>query len=263
MTKALRLLLQMENLSQFAASFEQEKKSDAPFDSREGEAQRLRAKIAGVLIRQSRIAASTSIEDCANRLQVSPEQLTAWEYGDVVPSPPQLDRLARCLNVPVSTFGPGLEPLEKEDDDAEDYQFLALRQRLLGGLLRAARDIKGISIERLSELTAIDSSLLQAYEYGEQAIPMRHLPALANSLDCDLDYFLESGRGLAAETGGESASTARAANIDDRPRIAVNQKTQGIIKLAVAFSQVPGEELQRIADALVSISRAESDSNGA
>jgi len=253
----------MEDLSQFAASVVREKQSHAPLDSREEEAMRLRVKIAGVLIRQSRLAASRSIEDCATRLGVSPELVTAWEYGDDVPSPPQLECLASYLNVSVSTLWQDHERIESEDVAAGHDQFLALRQRLLGGLLRVARDLKGMSIEQLSEMTAIDRGLLQAYEYGERVIPMDHLLVLANSLDRDLEYFLESGYALDAETEAEPAATASVANTEDKRRFPVDQKTQGIIKLAVAFSQIPSEELHRIADALLSISRAKSGSNGA
>jgi len=256
-------LLQMEDLSQFAASAAREKRSYAPPDSREEEALRLRAKIVGVLIRQSRLAASRSIEDCADHLGVSPELARDWEYGDSAPSPPQLQDLASYLNVPVSAFWQDNERVAFQDELAETDGAAALRQQLRGGLLRVARGLKGISLERLSEMTAIDRSLLQAYESGQRAIPMNHLLILANSLDRDLEYFLGGGQGSAPETEGETALTARAAKSEEECGVAVDRKTQGIIKLAVAFSQIPSEELQGIADALLAISRAESGSNGA
>ena len=253
----------MQDSSPLAAPAPQQNQSIASLHSREEEATRLRAKIVGVLIRQSRVAASRSIEDCARQLQVPPEQVSDWEYGDGVPSLPQLELLASYLNVPVNTFLQDNEIRAFENEVAENDQFVTLRQRLVGGLLRAARDLKGISIEQLSELTAIDGGLLQEYEYGQQVIPMNHLLTLANSLDQDLEYFLESGQDSDAETKDESASTAPFANSEDKRRFVVDQKTQGIIKLAVAFSQIPSEELHRIADALLSISRAKSGSNGA
>ncbi|MCY4538946.1 MAG: helix-turn-helix transcriptional regulator [Chloroflexi bacterium] len=240
-----------------------ERRSHASLDHREKEVLRLRAKIAGVLIRQSRMAASRSIENCANHLQVPPELVTAWEYGDDAPSPPQLERLASYLNVPPSAFWLHNEPLAFEDERAETDHLVALRQRLLGGLLRVARELKRVSFEQLSEVTAIDRGLLQAYESGERVIPMNHLLVLANSLDRDLDYFLGSGYGLDGETEAESAVTAPAVSSEGNRSLAVDRKTQGIIKLAVAFSQIPSEELHRIADALLSISRAKSGSNGA
>ena len=263
MTIELSQLLQMEDQSQFAASLARVTQSHTPLGSREAEAMRLRAKILGVLIRQRRVAASRSIEDCADHLQTPPELVTAWEYGDEAPSLPQLEHLASYLNVAVSAFWQYQESIAVEQDGPEHDQFVALRQRLLGGLLRAARDLEGISIEQLSELSAVDKDLLQAYEYGEQVIPMNHLLALANSLGRKLDYFLESGQELDAALEEVSASSASAANCDEKRRFAVDQKTQGIIKLAVAFSQIPGEELHKIADAILAISKAKSGSNGA
>lgn len=253
----------MEDLSQVAAPSARETASPAPLDQREDEALRLRAKIVGVLIRQSRVAESRSVEDCADRLQVSPELVTAWEYGEDVPSRPQLHGLAAYLNVPVGVFWRERELIEPEVDVADPDQFLALRQRLHGGLLRVARDLKGIDIEQLGEKTAIDSGLLQAYEYGERRIPMNHLLVLANTLDCDPDFFLESGHGLDADTEPEMSFTSHDDIAERKPKFAVDKKTQGIIKLAVAFSQIPDEELQSIADALLSISRAKSGAIGA
>ena len=253
----------MENLSPLATRAPQLSQNLTPLDIREAEAMRLRAKIVGVLIQQSRKAASRSVEDCARRLQVLPELVTDWEYGDDVPSLPQLELLASYLNVPVSMFWQENEPREFQEEVAENDQFVALRQRLLGGLLRAARDPMGITIEQLSELTAIDKSLLREYEYGEQVIPMNHLLVLANSLDRDLEYFLENEHNLDAGIEPENASSAAMANTDEQRRFADDQKTQGLIKLAVAFSQIPSEELHRIADALIALSRAKSGSNGA
>ncbi len=252
----------MEALLQFAVPA-------APLDHREAEAIRLRAKIVGVLIRRSRMAASLSIEDCAKCLQVSTEQISNWEYGDYLPGPPELKRLADCLKVPLSSFWQHQEPIElarcsrSSRASVENDQQLALRQRLRGGLLRAARELKGMSIQGLSDMSNIDCSLIRAYEYGERAMPPNHLRALANSLERDIDFFLAGAQdsGAILELGATTSPAPTSAEAEANH--AADQKTKGIIKLAVALSQIPSEELRGIADALTAISKAKSGGNGA
>src|SRR5690606_16356552 len=68
------------------------------------EAYRIRGKMIGVLLRDARLDAGRSLDDCARVLQVAPEDIEAWEFGDQVPSLPQLEILAYYLGVPVSHF---------------------------------------------------------------------------------------------------------------------------------------------------------------
>ena len=70
---------------------------DKPYDY--AESYRLRGKMLGVLIRDARISASRTVEDCARLLQVPSAQIMAWEYGDDVPSLPQLELLAYYLDI--------------------------------------------------------------------------------------------------------------------------------------------------------------------
>lgn len=253
----------MEYPPQIAATPAREKQSRAQHDSREEEAARLRGKIVGVRIRQCRMAASRSIEDCAEHLGVSPQLATDWEYGDRSPSQPQLERLSSYLNVSASTFLQGNEPAAIQDGCAKSDGLPALRQQLLGGLLRVARGIKGISIEQLSEITAIDRDLVQEYEYGERMIPINHLLILGNSLDRDPEYFLGNAQGTGVEAGGESAANSPESTSVNDSSLADDHTAQGIITLAIAFSQIPPEELRGIADALLLISNAKSGSSRA
>lgn len=58
------------------------------------EAYLIRAKMLGVMLRDARMAAARSLPDCAHMLRIEPSLLEAWEYGDEVPSLPQLELLA-------------------------------------------------------------------------------------------------------------------------------------------------------------------------
>src|SRR5690606_29217382 len=100
--------------SRLKATKEQEAARTSPKPVDVGESYRIRGKMLGVLLRDARQQAGRSLEDCARLLRVAPEQVEAWEYGDSVPSLPQLEILAYYLDVPVSHFW-GMNTLEGDD----------------------------------------------------------------------------------------------------------------------------------------------------
>ena len=63
---------------------------------------------------------------------------------------------------------------------------------MVGGLLRQAREEVGLSIEELSVTSGIEVSRIQAYETGDQGIPVHELSVLASGVNKNLNYFEES-----------------------------------------------------------------------
>jgi transcriptional regulator with XRE-family HTH domain len=94
---------------------------------------KLRAKKLGVLIRDARLAAGKSIEDCARILELSETTFNAYELGDASPSLPELELLAYYLNTPLEHFW-GDRSLSVDSRSARkiDFQLVALRQRMIG-----------------------------------------------------------------------------------------------------------------------------------
>ena len=174
------------------------------------EACRLRGKILGVLIRSIRLEAQRSLRECAEFLHVDNQLVEEWEFGDQVPSLPQLELLSRYLKSGADGYpdgGTGSQPSSRE-------QYLILRQRLIGAMLRAAREAMDLSIADLGAQTALDMDLLERYELGELQIPLSQLTALAQAVDQDLNYFVGTtgfapkGRNVrcAASDGGRKRS---------------------------------------------------------
>ena len=64
----------------------------------------IRAKKLGILIRDARIKSGKSIENCAQAMGLSPEELTAIEFGDMPATLPELEMLAYFLEVPLEHF---------------------------------------------------------------------------------------------------------------------------------------------------------------
>ena len=150
----------------------------------QGEARRIRGKLVGVLIRKTRLAAERSIAECADFLGVEPQLLESWEYGDSEPSLPQLELLSYFLNGRDST------PAGAQSADREAQgEYILLRQRLIGALLRAAREASDQPVEELSETVGLAAAQLTKFEFGEERITVSDLTALAQALGLDMNYF--------------------------------------------------------------------------
>lgn len=240
-------------MKQARAKKDAEKEGSAkPFDH--GESYRLRAKMLGVLIRDARLNAARTLEDCARLLRVQPHVIESWEYGDDVPSLPQLELLAYYLDVPVSHFW-GQNTLEKEREVALDVQqqYLTLRQRMIGALLRQAREAAGLSIEQVAEQTFIAADRLAAYELGEIGVPMHELSAIANALNQRMNYFLESSSQI-GDLLAIREEWKKFTDLDpDIREFAANPSHVGFIKIAMMFSKMPTEQLRDIAEGMLEI----------
>ncbi len=72
--------------------------------SAETTAMTLRAKIIGALIRDARLAAQKSIEECAGIIGVSAQDYEAYELGSKAISLPELEAVAYHLHVQLDHF---------------------------------------------------------------------------------------------------------------------------------------------------------------
>ncbi len=218
------------------------------------EAYRLRGKMVGVMLRDAREGASRTVEDCARLLRVTPEEIEAWEYGDQVPSLPQLELLAYYLGVPVSHFW-GTDTLEASQGRHFDIQaeYMALRNRMVGALLRQAREEAGVTLEDLSQSSAVPVEQLEIYELGETAIPIHELTVLANALKKNVNYFLESSGHVGQWLAAREEWKHFAALPEDVRRFAANPLNIGFIEIAIMLSQMPTDKLRRVGESVLNI----------
>jgi transcriptional regulator with XRE-family HTH domain len=213
----------------------------------------LRGKILGVLIRDARIAASRTIHDCAQRLHITPETFEAWEYGDEAPSLPHLELLAYYLNIPVSHFWSETLRSQAAQNTSIEDEYIALRNRMIGALLRSARKSHNISIEDLSATTKINAQLIRQYEYGELATPMNQLTVIAEALNQPVDYFLER-HSYIGELLAMYAEWQKFMDLDDDMRqFTLDETNAHFIKLAMLFSTIQRDTLHDIAEGILDI----------
>lgn len=218
------------------------------------ESYQLRAKMLGVLVRDARLSAQRSIDECARQLRISASQIESWEFGDDVPSLPQLELLANYLGVPISHFW-GTETVsgtaEKEADAQREY--LALRDRMIGALLRQAREERDISLDDLSAASNISAEQLQRYELGEDSLPMHELTVLASQVQRNMNYFLESssyiGRLLAARQEWDEYTDLP----EDLRQFVSRPLNRGFIEIAMMLSEMPTDKLRLVGESMLEI----------
>lgn len=227
--------------------------SDRPYDH--VESYRLRAKMLGVLIQDARLSSARTLDDCARLLKVDPAVVASWEFGDDVPSLPQLELLAYYLDVPISHFW-GQDILEGEKGRKTDAQteYMQLRNRMVGALLRQAREEREISVAQVAEAAHITPETLEHYEAGLLPVPMHELAVLSTVVQKNMQYFMEGDSfiGLLLQTREEWKQFA---SLDaDIRQFAANPLNLGFIKIAMMFGKMPAEELRQIAAGILEIS---------
>lgn len=220
-----------------------------------GESYRIRGKMIGVLLRDARLDAGRTLEDCARVLQTAAEQIEQWEYGDVVPSLPQLEILAYYLGVPVSHFW-GANTLESEREDystTAQHEYLAIRDRMIGVLIRQARLDAQLSLDELSAATGLPADELERYELGEATLPMHRLSVIAGALKKNMRYFLESNSHFGEYLSMREEWTRFAEMPDDVRAFAANPLHAGFIEIAMMLSQMPADRLRRVGESILNI----------
>jgi transcriptional regulator with XRE-family HTH domain len=246
----------MDDFKEISARFKKVREEDVtpPKPTDHAESFRIRAKMIGVLLRDARVKAARSLDECANLLHVSAEQVEHWEFGDEVPSLPQLELLAFYLDVPISHFW-GMDTLEATGQDyvSAQEEYLSLRNRMIGALLRIAREEAAIEPEALAESCAVSVEQINRYESGEEAVPMHELTVISNALRKNISYFLESGSHL----GDWLAMREEWKHFTSLPievrKFASNPLNLGFIEIAIMFSQMPADKLRKVGESVLNI----------
>ncbi|MGQ9908065.1 MAG: helix-turn-helix domain-containing protein [Candidatus Flexifilum sp.] len=215
---------------------------------------RIRARMIGVLLRDARLKAGRTIEEAARKVQVSPEQFEGWELGDDAPTLPQLELLAYLFEVPVSHFW-GVTTLQSQQTDALSFQkeYAALRDRMIGALLRKARLDRGLEIEAVAAQSDLPAERIAAFELGEIPIPMHELTVLAHVVGKNLSYFLESDSHIGEFLAMREAWKTFTELPEEVRRFASNPLNGGYIEFAMMLSQMPADRLRRMGESLLNI----------
>lgn len=228
------------------------------------EALDLRQRILGVLLRDARMHASRTLEDCAAFLGIPPETLAAYEEGEQPVSLPELEALAYFLNVPVGHFLSAEPKLLGETPSFNVPEFLALRHRIVGALIRQAREEAGQSPEELARLLGCSPERVREYEYGERPLPLPELEVLARALNRPLEYFLDHVGPVGRQAHREEKAAGEGPVEDGAFRafqqlppqvreFVLKPINRSYIEIAMKLADLPAGRLREIAEGLLEI----------
>ena len=153
----------------------------------------IRSKKLGILIRDARLSARRSVEECAEAMGIRKILFCAYEEGIRAPSLPELETLVYFLDLPIDHFwGKQVKSEQTSQPKTLDLQrLMAVRQRKIGALLRQERMNASISVRNLEHATNIPSEHIEAYELGERSVPLPELELLVKTLGGRIETFFD------------------------------------------------------------------------
>lgn len=215
----------------------------------------IREKKLGLLIRDARLAERRSIKECAEAIGVKAGIFRAYEEGRRSPSLPELEALVYFLKLPISQFW-GNEtrsdtPATLEPQDIS--RLIALRQRMVGALLRQERINANISVRNLAAATGISQAKLKAYELGERPVSVPELESILTVLGSRIEMFFDQS-GPVGEWMTSQRAMQKFLELPEEMRNFVCQPVnRPYLELAMKLSEMSKDKLRSVAEGLLDI----------
>jgi transcriptional regulator with XRE-family HTH domain len=214
----------------------------------------IRAKKLGILMRDAREKSGKSVEECAQAMGLSSDELSAVEAGERPPTLPELEILAYYLDVPLEHFWQSeiIKPTgSSREVDAEGIK--QSRQIAIGDLIKQSRKGADLSIEELSQRAGVSESNLQAYEQGDAPIPLPELEAISQVLNNSIaDY--EDHQGPVGSWFNDKRNVNEFLDLPQELKEFVSKPiNRPYLELAVKLSELKVERLRALAEGLLEI----------
>jgi len=215
----------------------------------------IRGKKLGILIRGVRLAKGKTLEECAQAMGISPAILESYEFGEQSPSLPEIELLAYFMDSPLDYFwGRELNPRGNGGNHKVDPVLLiGLRQRMMGVLIRKARLQAKLSAEVLAERVSIPLAKLEAYELGENPIPLPELEALAGALNVPIRDFQDRASPIGLRFIEQRNMSAFKELSPDLQAFVIKPVNRPYLELALRLSEMSVEKLRTVAEVLLEI----------
>ncbi len=214
----------------------------------------IRTKKLGLLMRDARQALNKSVEECAKAIGVSPAVLESYEIGERSPSLPEIEMLAYYLEIPLEHFW-GNERLKHESrlDAYDPEKIKALRQRMIGAMLKKVRLERGKELNEVAEAANVPAERLQAYETGAQAVPLPELEVLLQVLSASVRDFQDQ-RGPVGGWFAQQKALQDFMNLEPEMQGFVSKPVnRPYLELAVRLSEMSVDRLRGVAEGLLEI----------
>lgn len=214
----------------------------------------IREKKLGVLIRDARMAERRGVRECAEAIGIQVGLFRAYEEGRRSPSLPELEALVFYLKLPITQFWGNETRSDAPPAESVDVpRLIALRQRMIGALLRQERNNVNMSIRHLSTETGITQARLKAYELGERAIPVPELESILVVMGSRIETFFDQN-GPVGEWLTSQRAMQKFLDLPEEMRNFVCQPVnRPYLELAMKLSDLSREKLRAVAEGLLDI----------
>ncbi len=219
------------------------------------EVSELRNRILGIMIRSARDQARASRRECAAVIGVSVSRFASYEDGTRAISLPELELLARYLEVPLNAFR-AMDSLNEDTQEAKlpnPDLFLPLRHRIVGARLRQLRHEKEYTQADVAEILGCSASTISDYEYGRRGIAVADLELISRGMGVPLEYFMDRD----SEVGVWHRLHSEFDQFQQLPAeirsFVLRPINQSYLELAVKLSTMPAGQLRSIAEGILEI----------
>jgi transcriptional regulator with XRE-family HTH domain len=215
----------------------------------------LRAKILGALLRDARQAAQKTLEECAEIVGISTQDYEAYELGTKAISLPELEAIAYHLHVPLDHFWERETLVAREGEKSQPNMnaLIRLRHRMIGAMLRQARLEARIALPELAEHIGVDSSQMEAYEFGMEPVPLPLLEYLSGVLNRSIREFQDQKGPVGAWNAQQRAIRDFLALPLDIQIFITRPVNRPYLDLTVRLSEMSVDKLRAVAEGLLEI----------
>jgi transcriptional regulator with XRE-family HTH domain len=220
------------------------------------EALLIQNKMIGVAIRDARMRAEKSIQECAQVLSGTLEMVTLAEEGEIGLTLPQLEVLAHFLHVSVSyLLGEEALPNDAPEEDSLPYDnVMAIRRKIIGVIVRQARLESAQTLDDVAPILGYTPEHLARIELGEEQITLVELRVLAESLGISFETFVAEDIIPLTPAERDARDLRWLAHLPpDVREFILKPINMPYLQVAMNLSRMPAETLRQIASGLLEI----------
>jgi transcriptional regulator with XRE-family HTH domain len=215
----------------------------------------LRPKILGTQIRDARLHSGKTIAECAQALSLPAEEFEAYELGKNSPSLPELEYIAYYLGIPFDQFWSSqtYSEIVTSRSGTNSAKLIQLRHRIIGALIRQARESEGHSIDELGLRTSISVEDLRDIELGKKTVSVPQLELIASTLHRSIRDFQDHNSPIGKWIDQQQAIKDLTELPDDLQLFIRKPINKPYLELAQRLSEMPVDKLRSIAEGLLEI----------
>jgi transcriptional regulator with XRE-family HTH domain len=215
-----------------------------------------RNKITGVLLRDARLRAKKSVQECAQVLFCEPEFITRAEDGEEGLTLPQLEILAHVLQVPLSyLLGEGELPAAEDEPELPPYDdIMTVRRKIIGVMLRQARLEANQTLGEIAAILGYTPEHLASVELGEAQITLAELTEWTGALGIPLEDLISEEVAPLDSDGSDKRDLQLPDHLPPEVQEFISRPINvPYLQIAMNLSQMPAQTLRQVAAGLLDI----------